>query len=412
MVTTNWAGNIVFGARALHRPRSLEQLQELVARSNHVRALGTGHSFSRIADTTGHQVVLADLPSSVRIDADARTVTVSAGMRYGEVTGRLHEAGFALPNLGSLPHISIAGACSTGTHGSGDGNRALASAVSAIELVGADGGLRTPRRGDADFPGAVVALGALGIVTSLTLDVVPTFEVRQRVLEGLRDLDAVDEVLASGYSVSLFTYWRGEGFEQVWLKQRADEEPPAAGWLGTTEASDPLHMVRGMDPVHCTQQGGEPGPWHQRLPHFRLEFTPSSGDELQSEYLVPRTAAAGALRALDGIREQIAPVLQCAEVRSVADDDLWLSAAYDRHSVALHFTWLPDTDAVLPVVTAVETALEPFAPRPHWGKVFTTDPAAVRPLYDRLPDFERLMGEYDPTGKFRNEMLDRYFPRS
>jgi alditol oxidase len=409
--TTNWAGNIEFAARQLHRPASVPALQELVAGSDRIRALGSGHSFNRIADTAGDQVALGGLPPRVDVDPHAATVTVSAGMRYGEVTERVHAAGFALPNLGSLPHISIAGACATGTHGSGDANRALAASVSRVELVAADGELRTLRRGDADFPGSVVALGALGIVTALTLDLVPTFTVQQRVLEGLRDLDAVTDVLAAGYSVSLFSYWRGAGFEQVWLKQRADEEPPPAGWLGTTEADGPRHMVRGVDPQHCTQQGGVPGPWFERLPHFRLAFTPSSGDELQSEFLVPRTTAAGALWALDGIREQIAPVLQCAEVRSIAADDMWLSPAYGRDSIGLHFTWVSDTSAVLPVVAAVEAALEPFAPRPHWGKVFEMAPATVRARYERLPDFERLMGEYDPAGKFRNELLDRWFPR-
>jgi alditol oxidase len=410
MATANWAGNVVFSSREVHRPASVAQLQELVAKSDMVRALGTGHSFSRIADTDGEHITLAGLPPLVEIDEAAATARVSAGLRYGEVTGRLHKAGFALPNLGSLPHIAVAGACATGTHGSGHANGALATAVSAVELVGADGELRNVRRGDAEFPGSVVALGALGIVTALTLDLRPAFDMRQWVYESL-PLEGAEEALAAGYSVSLFTHWAGAGFEQVWLKQRDTDPEPPVRWLGATRAAAQVHMVPGVDPQHCTPQLGEPGPWHERLPHFRLAFTPSSGDELQSEYFVPRAALADALRAVDGARDRIAPALQVSEIRTVAADDLWLSPAEGRDTAALHFTWVPDTAAVLPAVAALETALEPFGTRPHWGKVFGTAPAKIASLWPRLPDFANLTLKHDPDGKFRNAMLETYLPR-
>jgi alditol oxidase len=406
---TNWAGNVAFTAERLHRPRSVPELQELVAGAERVRALGSGHSFSPIADTTGALVTVADLPRRVEIDP-AGTATVSAGSTYGEVGAALHAAGWALPNTGSLPHISVAGACSTGTHGSGDGNGALATSVRAVELVGPDGGLRTYRRGDPDFPGAVVALGALGVVTALTLDLVPTFDVRQWVYEGLRSFDAVPEALAAAYSVSLFTRWAGDGFEQCWIKQRAGAPAPGPDWFGATPAAGPRHMITTEDPANCTAQGGDPGPWHARLPHFRAEFKPSRGDELQSEYLVPRETVVDALRALDAIRDRIAPVLLVSEVRSVAADDLWLSMAHGRDSAALHFTWVQDTPAVTRVAAAVEEALAPFGARPHWGKVFTTDPAAVRELWPRLDDAAALARRADPEGKFGNAMLERYLP--
>lgn len=399
----NWAGNVEFGARRFHRPRSAGELQELVAGSACLRVLGTGHSFSPIADTTGDLVSVAGLPPVLEIGDGS--VRVSAGTRYGALAGPLHAAGRALPNTGSLPHISVAGACSTGTHGSGDGNGILAAAVSGVELVGADGSPRTVRPGDPGFPGSVVALGALGVVTALILDTVPTFAVRQWVHEGLRDVDAVPEVLAAAYSVSLFTYWAGAGFEQVWFKSRTGEPPPR---FGMTPAPSPHHMVRGVDPAHCTAQLGEPGPWHERLPHFRLAYTPSSGDELQSEYLVPRATTVDALRALDAVRAHIAPVLLVSEIRSVAADDQWLSAAQGRDSTALHFTWIPDPVAVAPVVALVEAALEPFDARPHWGKVFSTPPERVRELWPHLPDAVALYREHDPAGTFRNAMLDRY----
>ena len=407
----NWAGNVTFAANRFHRPTTVEQLQELVAGSDRVRVLGTGHSFNRIADTTGDLISVADLPPVLDIGAHengTQGVRVSAGTRYGALMAPLHAAGLALPNTGSLPHISVAGACSTGTHGSGDGNGVLATAVSAVELVGADGELRTLRRGDPGFPGAVVALGALGVVTALTLDGQPTFDVRQTVHEGLLGFDAVDEALAAAYSVSLFTYWEGAGFEQVWVKQRADEAPLPAGWLGTTPADGPRHMVRGVDPGHCTQQLGVTVPWFEGLPHFRLAFTPSSGDELQSEYLVPRGVVVDALRALDAIRDRIAEVLLVSEIRSIASDELWLSPAQGRDSAALHFTWVSDPARVEPVVAEIERVLEPFAARPHWGKVFGTSPERVRDLWPHLPEASAFFREADPKGTFRNDMLDRY----
>jgi alditol oxidase len=405
---TNWAGNVVFAAEQLHRPSSVPELQELVARSERARALGSGHSFSPIVDTTGTLLTVADLPARVEIDAGAATVTVSAGSTYGQVGAALHAAGFGLPNTGSLPHISVAGACSTGTHGSGDGNGILATAVRAVEIVTADGELRTWRRGDPDFPGAVVALGALGIITALTLDLRPTFDVRQWVYEGLPSFDDVPEALSAAYSVSLFTRWAGAGFEQCWIKQLADAPAPGPSWFGATPADGSRHMIATEDPVNCTPQLGEPGPWHERLPHFRAAFRPSRGDELQSEYLVPRAAIVDALHALDRIADRIAPVLFVSEVRSIAADDLWLSAASGRESAALHFTWIQDIERVRPVVAEMEAALRPFAARPHWGKVFSTDPAEVRELWPHLADAERLIAATDPKGKFGNAWLGRY----
>lgn len=401
----NWAGNVVFTARELHHPTSVDGLRELVAGRPRIRALGTGHSFSRIADTAGDLVSLDALPPEVVIDGDL--VTVPAGMRFAELTRRLHAAGRALPNLGSLPHISVAGACATGTHGSGDGNGVLGTRVRSAELVRADGTLDT-----VDGPGSVVALGALGIVTSLTLQTVPAFDVAQWVMVDVpfHGFDALPEILADGYSVSAFTHWDRPVFDQVWLKRRAGDPPPEDHWMGGRPADGARHMTRGEPTGHCTDQLGRPGPWHERLPHFRAGFTPSSGAELQSEYLVARGDAVAALRAVERVAGVVAPVLLVSEIRSVAADDLWLSAACGRDSVAIHFTWVPDGAAVAPAVAAVEAALDPFDARPHWGKVFTTPPERVRGLWSRLPEFAALARSVDPTGKFRNAMLDAYLP--
>lgn len=403
---TNWAGNITYTAKELHRPPSLDALRALVADSPRVRVLGSGHSFNEIAEPGDDGVLLSltALPPAVDIDTSARTVRVSGGVRYAELARVVHEHGWALHNMASLPHISVAGSVATGTHGSGVTNGSLASAVREVELVTGDGSTVTISRGEARFDGAVTSLGALGVVTALTLDLEPDFEVAQHVFTEL-PLEGLDFETVSGaaYSVSLFTDWGRPGFRHVWLKQRTDQPLPDFPWAAPARVA--MHPVPGMPAVNCTEQFGVPGPWHERLPHFRAEFTPSSGAELQSEYLLPRPEAMAALHALDAIRETIAPVLQICEVRTVAADRQWLSPAYGRDTVALHFTWVADTEAVLPVVRRVEEALEPFDPRPHWGKVFTQRSAALRERYPRLPEFRALVDALDPAGTFTNAFV-------
>lgn len=410
MAVTNWAGNVTFGARDLHRPATLDELCRIVAISGRIRALGTGHSFNRLADTPGDQVSLAALPSIRDIDSATHQVRVAGGVRYGELATYLQTHGYALRNLASLPHISVAGAVATGTHGSGAGNGSLATAVQALELVTATGEvLELSRSTDGDrFAGSVVALGALGVVSALTLEIVPTFEVAQRVYENLPgDADLLG-VLGDGYSVSLFTSWSGPFIDQVWRKSFT--AAPAGDFFGAVAAATPRHPITSEPADACTEQLGVPGAWHERLPHFRLDFTPSAGDELQSEFFVEAGDAATAFAALDEIRDRIAPVLQISEIRAIAADDLWLSPSYGRDSVAFHFTWKPDAVAVAPVLAAIEERLAPYAARPHWGKLFTTSPEVLARLYPQLADFTALAAELDPKGKFRNEFLDHHLP--
>lgn len=414
----NWAGNVTFRAARVAAPRSVEELQELVAGSARLRALGTAHSFNTIADTTGTLVSVRDLPRRVDVAEDRRSVTVAGGLRYGDVVAELHDQGLALHNLGSLPHISIAGAVATGTHGSGIGNGSLSSAVLGLELVTPSGELLSLTREDGDrFAAAVVGLGCLGVVTAVTLAVEPTYDVVQQVYDAMPLAQAradLDAVLGAAYSVSLFTTWRGPVIDAVWVKQRAGERLPAGAagerWHGAVLADSARHPIPGVDPVHCTEQLGVAGAWHERLPHFRLEFTPSSGEELQTEFFVDRAHGLDALAAVDALRGRVAPVLQISEIRTIAGDDLWLSPAFGRDSLGLHFTWAPDPAAVAPIVEALQEALAPYAARPHWGKVFTTAPDVVRGLYPRSEDFRRLRGELDPTGKLGNELVDRYLP--
>jgi xylitol oxidase len=405
---TNWAQSITFRAKELLRPASVDDLRSVVAKAEKVRALGSAHSFGDIADTPDALVSLSELPDTFEVDSVAKTVTVGAGMRYAEVGRRLHEQGYALANLASLPHISVAGSVATGTHGSGDTNGTLSTAVSAIEMVTADGDLVELTRQDEGFDGAVVALGALGVVTTVTLDILPTYDVRQYLYFGL-PLEVVDQhfndLFSAAYSVSLLTLWHGPTFELVWIKRRDDETgtaPAGESWFSAHPADQPVQSLGGAP---CTEQLGIPGPWHERLPHFRPEFTPSTGVELQTEFFVPRRDAVQALHALDEVRDRVAPVLQACEIRTMAADDLWLSPAYGRETVGISFTWVKNPAAVLPVIELLEERLTPYDARPHWGKLFTAKPAD---RYPRMDDFRALMRHCDPSGKFTNDYIERF----
>lgn len=405
-VGTTWAGSHSYVARELRRPGSLDELVALVTSEPKVRALGSRHSFTDLADTTGLLVDVGGLPGEVEVDTERRIARVPAGLRYGDVAGALQAQGWALHNLASLPHISVAGAVATGTHGSGVGNGSLAAAVAAVELVDGEGRQVRLQRGDPDFAGAVVSVGALGVVTAVELDIEPTYDVTQVVLEGLAWDDYLarfDEVSAAAYSVSAFTRWTGDLVGQVWLKERG--EPQVLP--GTVPADGQRHMIPGMSVENTTTQLGVPGAWHERLPHFKLGFTPSAGEELQSEWLLPRRLAVPALEAVRALGGLVEPLLQTAEVRTIRADDLWLSEAYGEDAVAFHFTWQRWPRQVDSVVARLEAALLPFAARPHWGKVFTVGADVLAPLYPRWDDFRALAGRFDPQGRFRNDWTAR-----
>ncbi len=408
MAERNWAGNLLYSARQLHRPTSIPQLQELIASSERIRVLGSRHSFNAIADAE-QLVSLRGLRSELRIDSARATATCSAAATYGELAPALQARGLALANLASLPHISVGGAIATATHGSGDRLGNLATSVAGLELVTSTGELLALRRGEADFAGAVVGLGALGAVTAVTVDVEPAYEVTQRVYEQLpwRAIEEhFDELSAAGDSVSVFTLW-GEQAGALWLKRRGGAVAPADERFGARAAAGARHPIGGADPAVCTPQLGVPGPWHERLPHFRLEFTPSAGAELQSEYLLDRRDASAAVEALRALAPRIRPLLHVSEIRTVAADDLWMSPGYERDSVAIHFTWKPHQDAVERLLVSIEDVLAPFAPRPHWGKLFVTPRAEIAARYERLRDFEALITRVDPRGAFRNDWLVR-----
>ena len=405
-MTSNWADSYDYRALEIHSPTSVEAVQELVASAPLVRALGTRHSFTGLADSAGILVSLAGLDVAPVIEGS--TVVVPGGMRYGELAAWLHAQGWALHNLASLPHISVAGAIATGTHGSGDRNGTLSAAVAALTFVTATGELVTVRRGESDFDGTVVSLGALGIVVSVALDIQPTFDARQDLYDGLTWdslLESFDEVTSAAYSVSIFTSWQGPGVEMLWLKSRMDAAEPPATLLTATRHAIQRHMLPEQMAESTTQQGGIPGPWSDRLAHFKLEFTPSNGDELQSEYLVPRVHAVEAIAAVRELRDRISPLLHITEIRTMAADSLWLSGAYETDAVGIHFTWKKLPAEVHAVLPAIEAALLPLGARPHWGKVFTALESAN---YPRLADFRALREKWDPAGKFDNEFLREF----
>jgi xylitol oxidase len=413
---SNWAGNLRYSAVRTHHPETVDQVRDIVARADKAKALGTRHSFNTIADCAQDQISLSNLDRMIGIDRDRRTVTVEAGAKYGQVGEYLHRAGYALRNMASLPHISVAGACATATHGSGDGNGNLATAVVAMEIVTADGeAIEISRELHGErFDGMVVALGGLGIVTKLTLEIVPSFVVRQDVYENLpwQQLEEnFDAIAASAYSVSVFTYWRNDRANQVWLKQRVDEgdgREPSATFFGATLARSDRHPISGVSAEHCTTQRGITGPWHERLPHFRMNFTPSNGAELQSEYFVPRPNASAALAAVARLRDSVGPLLLISELRTIAADSLWMSPCYRQACASIHFTWKPDWVGVRSVLPMIEAELAPLGARPHWGKLFTLAPAHLRSIYEKLPDFRQLLLQFDPRGKFRNAFLEQY----
>jgi alditol oxidase len=404
----NWAGNYTYRAEKLHRPSTIEQVREIIANAPGVRVLGSRHSFNDIADSS-ELVTLESMPMDVVVDHAANTVSFNAALRYGELVETLSAEGVALHNLASLPHISIAGAVATATHGSGVTNGNLATAVAGLELVTSGGEIIQASRGEPDFDGLVVGLGALGAVTRITLDVEPAYEVRQRVFEGL-SWDALfehfDEIISCGYSVSVFTRW-GETTDQIWVKSRVTDEPEQmmSDLFGAVAAAVDRHPILELDAASCTPQLGRPGLWSDRLPHFRMGFTPSSGEELQSEYLLPRRYAVEAIEAVRTLADRVQPILQVSEIRAVAADRLWMSMNYGEDTVGIHFTWKPERDAVEDMLVQLESALVPFEARPHWGKLFNADAAAISPLYERMPDFIRLVERLDPRGAFCNSWL-------
>lgn len=406
----NWAGNLEYGTNNVLYPKSVPKVQHIVKKQKKLRGLGSQHSFNKIADSTSCQVSSQGLNNIIVLNRNAGKVTVEAGMKYGDLCVYLHESGFALHNLASLPHISIAGSIATATHGSGVGNGNLATSVAAIEFVNGAGEVVELTRDDDAFYGAVVGLGALGIVTKVTLELLPAFEMQQVVYRNLPMAGLEKNFLAimsAGYSVSLFTDWKNKNVSEVWIKDLVKPDAMPHEFYGAKIATQNLHPIESLSAETCTEQLGVPGPWYERMPHFKMGFKPSAGAELQSEYFVPLENGYDAMMAIEELSEKIHPHLFISEIRSVAADNLWMSPCYGKACVAIHTTWKQEWDAVMGLLPLLEEQLAPFNARPHWGKLFTLAPSVLQTRIEKLNDFKELMKQYDPAGKFRNEFIDR-----
>jgi xylitol oxidase len=406
----NWSKNVDFNDRAFLQPESLAELQELVHSNQKIRARGTAHCFNEIANTSSYAINLAKMLRVIEVNAETKSVKVSSGLTYGELAPALHNQGWALSNLASLPHISIAGSISTGTHGSGIKNQNLANQVLSLDIVTAEGELRHIDRANPAFNALVVGLGLGGIVYQYELKIEPTFQIRQVIYPEI-PLDVLqrnfDQIMGTAYSVSYFTDWGSAQVGNLWCKFRDDAViPESVG--GSAKADKKYHPIPSVDPVACTDQLGESGDWHQRLSHFKLEFTPSVGEEIQTEFFVDRKDAAAAIEAVSNLGEEITPLLWITELRTIAADDLWLSGAYQRDTLAIHFTWKKDL-AIYPVIEKVEAALRPFNYRPHWGKVFTADGKYLSSVYPKMSEFKALVEALDPSSKFENTFTRRIF---
>ena len=412
---TNWAENFTYSTNKLYHPYSVREVQDLVKKYPKVKALGTRHCFNRIADSKHNLISLREMDGEISIDESVHTVTVNAGVKYGELAPYLDSKGFALHNLASLPHISVAGDIATATHGSGVKNGNLSSAVSAMEIVTAAGDIiNLSRENDGEkFLAAVVGLGVLGIVTKVRLNILPTYMVRQDVYENLPLAELkkhFNEIEESGYSVSLFTDWQQESINEVWIKTKIEDDKTynfSAEFFGAKAATKNLHPIADLSAENCTEQMGVPGRWYERLPHFKMGFTPSSGKELQSEYFVPMHHAVDAIFAIQRLGKQIAPHLFISEIRTIDADNLWMSPCYNQQSVTIHFTWKQDWTAVKNLLPIIEKELIPFNAKPHWGKLFTMPYSRLHVLYKKMNAFRELAASMDPRGKFRNDFLNR-----
>lgn len=424
---TNWAGNQSCHPTAVHRPSSQEEVSDIVARaasrSETVKAVGSGHSFTPAALTDGHLLDLGLLRRLVEVDRSAQTVTVEAGISIADLNDLLHGLGYALPNLGDIAYQTISGAVSTATHGTGRTLGGLATRIRSLRLIAGDGSTvdLSPSQ-DADLlEAARVSVGALGIVTQLTLDVVPAFRLRAR--EGAdkldRLLDGLDEHVATN-----------DHFEFFWI--------PHTDWALTKANNRTDEPLARVNPIrHWYQKSflenyafgtvcrvGRMRPsWIPRL----ATALPSSGDTtyvddsfriftskrivkfVEMEYAIPREHCAEALRRIrDMIRSQGHLVSFPVEVRFTASDDIPLSTATGRETayIAVHMFKGMEHDAYFRDVAAI---FADYQGRPHWGKVHELNHNELAPLYPRWSDFMAARDRLDPTRTFANAYTRRVF---
>jgi xylitol oxidase len=427
---SNWGGNFRFSTTDIRFPRSLDEVVDAVKEGapkstpggvgppvKHLRALGSRHSFSKIADTAEMLVSLSAMNRILAVNpgsaTEAPTITVEGGAIYTDVTPFVEFIGAAFHNQLTLSEVSVAGSINTGAHGTGITNGILATQVRSVELVLANGTVTTLRKGvDAAFPAAVVGLGAFGVVTKVELEMQASYQMTQHVFLNLPFTtltDQFDTIMSSAYTVQAWTDWSDPtNFNQVWVGDRDDDAADfstAPAFYGATRAPAQVTPVAALPPTYVVPQGVA-GPWNERLVCYRLGLSGFNGDEIQSEYILPITNAKAALEAIAALATQIAPLCYVSVVRTIAADDFWLSPAYGRDSVAIHFTWKPQLDAVVALLPTIESALAGLDAVPHWGKFFTMAPSVFLQRYDKLAEWKATAAAYDPSGRFRNAFLN------
>ncbi len=406
----NWAGNLEYSTGNVFYPETVSAIQDLLRKLPNAKALGSRHCFNNIADSKHSLISMARLNRLVSINKENNTVTLEGGMNYGTLCPLLESDGYALHNLASLPHISVAGACATATHGSGMTNGNLATIVKRMEIVRPDGEIVTiDSESDRDlFNAQVVGLGAIGVISKITLALQPSYWMKQYVFEEMPlslALQNFDKIMRSGYSVSLFTDWTNESINEVWIKMLEHDNDPGAVFYEGRAATKNVHPIIDLDAENCTDQMGTPGLWYEILPHFKMGFTPSSGTELQSEYFVPVRHAGEAISAVQRMGNEISPHLLISEIRAIAADNLWMSPCYRQDSVAIHFTWKQEPAAVMSLLPKIERELSGYQVRPHWGKLFTIPKETLAERYEKLDEFRMLVSQVDPTKKLVNKFL-------
>ena len=410
----NWAGNLTFSAREFIEVNSISKLQQVVSSSQAVKVLATGHSFNAIGDTTETLISIKNLSNGIEIDSQNAQALIPAGMAYADAARYLESNGWAFSNMASLGEVTIAGAISTGTHGSGSNNGVLSTSVVGLEIVLGSGELITIDQSNSEeFAGFVVSLGALGVFTKIKMKIIPSFSVKQFVYEniGIQVVaENFDTVFNSAYSVSYFSNWAKNSTGQIWMKFLDDSSSDnlSDNWLGANQAKAKQHPVKINNPDPCTDQLGISGKWLYRLPHFKLDSSPASGDEVQTEYLVDRKYVNEYIQDLRAIGDEIAPRVYATEIRTIKSDELWLSGAYQRETVGFHFTW-KKSDTLVDFLPRIEEILGKHHGRPHWAKLFSVRSDELSARYPKYSDFEALLKKYDPKQKFRNKFIDQYF---
>ena len=428
-IPQNWAKTVYYN-HTIHYPKTVEEIQHILQYHAKIRVLGSMHSFNNITklpqEFNGVYISMSNMNQVIKCCRGER-VTIQPGITFGELGEYLHERNFGFHNMASLPHITVGGAISTGTHGAGVFNGNLASHVMQVKLISADGKLRTYRIGqDPEFQHIPVSFGLAGIIVEIELDIVPDYDIQQCIYENLpfNTIKKSDykTAFSSAYSFSIFTQWKNRKFTSIWAKYRLRK-----GRNGNEESimidcpdmnkikpsSNKVHPLPGGDTSFVSGGIGknykEPG--YVGLPHFLMEGVPSQGEELQSEYFVSSHMFDVVIEVLFHHFEEnpkLYDLLYVSEMRFVAGDKLTLSPQHVLgSSIGFHFTWKKEFDQVVDALKGIENVLKPYNALPHMGKLFTMTGRELEGKYGQrnLRAFQSFVAPLDPLKKFVNPFL-------